>query len=115
MLQTVGGGDRHLVILVFERRRVAAASRRGPEAENGDLRPTAAVPAATRAKTSLTRCLSPGFLYGSEPWVSKAVAQFGLKIPSATPAAPKTVPDTVLLLTVLLPLTPFSSRETPIT
>ena len=50
------GWDRHLVLMVFERRSVAAASGRGPKAENVDLRPTAAVPAAARAKTSLTRC-----------------------------------------------------------
>jgi len=40
------------------------ASRRGPKAENVDLRPTAAVPAAARAKTSLT---------GVRPRVSYAV------------------------------------------
>ncbi len=59
MPQTSGGRGR-LVKLVFERRRLAAASRRGPEAENVDLRPTAAVAAATRTKTSLTSDLSPG-------------------------------------------------------
>ena len=51
-------GGAHLVILVCERRKVAAASGRGPQAENVDLRPTAAVPPAYRAKTSLTRCLA---------------------------------------------------------
>jgi len=49
------GAATDLVLLVFERRRVAAASRRGPEAENVGLRPTGAAPAAARAKASLTR------------------------------------------------------------
>src|SRR5208282_420955 len=41
--------------------------------------------------------------YGTEPWVSKAVAQFGLENTLRTPGAPKRVPDTVSD-TVSLPL-----------
>lgn len=52
------GEGTDLVLLAFERRREAAASRRGPKSENVDHRPTAAVPAAARVKTSLTRRLS---------------------------------------------------------
>ena len=58
-----GSGGRHPISLVFERRRVAAASRRGTQAENVDLRPTPAVPAAARAKTSL-KGVRPRFLPG---------------------------------------------------
>jgi len=54
-----GRADRHLVLRVFERRRVAAAGRRGPKAEDIDLSPTAAVPAATRAKNEEERVRHP--------------------------------------------------------
>ena len=52
------GGDTLPILLVFERQTDAAASRRGPKEEN--INPSAPVPEATLAKTSATRCLSPG-------------------------------------------------------
>jgi hypothetical protein len=53
-------GDGRLLVQCFERQRVAGNGRRGPKAENVGVRPKAAVPAVTRAKTSLTKRV-PGF------------------------------------------------------